>query len=80
MQIERPNKAPLTEADLQHLESLQTLLQKSVADGIVTRDELDAIKVQIFADGKVIIEELDLVREFVREKVAKGELVVDFFG
>lgn len=80
MQIERPNKAPLTAEDLQHLEKLQVLLEKAIVDGVVTRSELDAIKVQIAADGKVMIEELDLVREFIREKSAKGEIVVDFFG
>lgn len=80
MEIERPNQAPLTEEDLQHLEKLQALLEKAIADGIVTRQELDAIKVQIASNGKVMIEELELVRKFMREKVASGELLVDFFG
>ncbi len=80
MEIERPNKAPLTDEDLQHLEKLEDLLKKAVADGIVTRAELDAIKVKIASNGKVMMEELDLVRQFIREKVSKGELVVEFFG
>jgi len=80
MQIERPNKAPLTDEDLQHLEKLQALLEKAIADGIITRDELDTIKVQIASNGKLMIEELDLVRQFIREKVTKGELVINFFS
>lgn len=80
MEIERPNKTPLTKDDLQHLEKLEALLEKAIADHIVTSDELDAIKVQIAANGKVMIEELDLVRKFIREKIASGELLIDFFG
>ena len=80
MEIQRPNKAPLTEDDLQQLEKLQALLEQVIADGVVTRDELNAIKVQIAANGKVMIEELDLVRTFLREKVANGELSINFFG
>lgn len=80
MEIERPNQAPLTAADLEHLKKLEDLLKKSVADGVITSAELDAIKVQIAANGKVMIEELDLVRQFIREKVQRGELVIDFFN
>ncbi len=80
MEIERLNNPPLTEDDLQHLEKLEALLEKAIADGIVTRQELNAIKVQIASNGKVMIEELDLVRKLIREKVANGELVIDFFG
>jgi hypothetical protein len=79
MEIERPNHPALTEADLEHLEKLEALLKQAVADGIVTRPELDAIKVQIFSNGKVMIEELDLVRQFIRDKARKGELRVEYF-
>jgi hypothetical protein len=80
METERPNQPTLSEDDLQQLEKLEALLKKCIADGVLTRAELDAIKVQIAANGKVMIEELDLVRQFIREKVSKGELVIDFFG
>jgi hypothetical protein len=40
---------------------------------------LDAIKVQITADGKVLFEEVELARQFIRAKVKAGECVVDFF-
>lgn len=80
MEIERPKQQPLTEEDLQQLETLEELIRKCAADGIITRDELDAIKVQIAANGKVMVEELDLVRQFIREKLRKGELVIEYFG
>ncbi|GAB4378605.1 MAG: hypothetical protein Kow00121_30940 [Elainellaceae cyanobacterium] len=80
MEIERSNKKVLTEEDLQHLEKLEEILKKAVDDGVLTRDELNAIKVQIAANGKVMIEELDLVRQLIRSKVSKGELTIDFFS
>ncbi len=80
MEINRPNQKALTTEDLQQLEKLEKLLKKAVADGVVTRSELDAIKVQLAADGKVMIEELDLVRQFIQDKVNKNELVVELFG
>ncbi|MFM7426346.1 MAG: hypothetical protein ACKO7W_15355 [Elainella sp.] len=80
MEISRPNQQPLTEADLQHLDKLEAIIKQAVADGVVTRPELDAIKVQIFSNGKVMIEELDLVRELIREKARKGELKIEYFG
>ncbi|HEY9640235.1 MAG TPA: hypothetical protein V6C57_07115 [Coleofasciculaceae cyanobacterium] len=79
MEIERPHQKALTEADLQQLEKLEEILKQSISDGVLTRDELNRIKVQIAANGKVMIEELDLVRQFIRDKVNRGELVVDFF-
>jgi hypothetical protein len=79
MDIERPNHPPLSNEELQQLEKLEKLLKKSVADGVITRAELDAIKVQIAADGKVMVEELDLVRQFIQDKVSRNELVVESF-
>lgn len=80
MEVERPKQQPFTEEDLQQLETLEELIRKYTADGVITRDELDALKVQIAANGKVMVEELDLVRQFIREKVRKGELVIEYFG
>lgn len=79
MKIERPNQPPLSPEDLQQLAKLEILLKRSISDGVVTRAELDAINVQINADGKVMIEELDLVRQFIREKADHEELIIEFF-
>ncbi len=79
MEIERQTQQPLSDEDLQQLETLKDLLKRSVADGVITTTELDAIKVQITADGKVLFEEVELARQFIRAKVKAGECVVDFF-
>ncbi|HEY9688879.1 MAG TPA: hypothetical protein V6D46_02715 [Coleofasciculaceae cyanobacterium] len=46
---------------------------------MITRAELEAIDRQIAADGKVTLEELELVRQFIRDRVEQDELVIDFF-
>jgi hypothetical protein len=79
MEIERQTQQPLSDEDLQQLEMLKDLLKRSVADGVITTTELDAIKVQITADGKVLFEEVELARQFIRAKVKADECVVDFF-
>ena len=79
MEIERQTQQPLSDEDLQQLETLKDLLKRSVADGVITTTELDAIKVQITADGKVLFEEVELAYQFIRAKVKAGECVVDFF-
>ena len=56
MEIERQTQQPLSDEDLQQLETLEDLLKRSVADGVITTTELDAIKLQITADGKVLFE------------------------
>jgi hypothetical protein len=79
MEIERQTQQPLSDEDLQQLETLKDLLKRSVADGVITTTELDAIKVRITADGKVLFEEVELAHQFIRAKVKAGECVVDFF-
>ena len=52
MKIERPNAAPLTKADLSHLETLRSIVENVVADGLITNDERAYIDQVIWADGE----------------------------
>lgn len=78
MEISRPNAQPLTPEDLQDLEKLRKLVEKAIADGVLTQAEIEAIRVQIRSDGKVLFEELALCRELITEKVNSGELVIEW--
>lgn len=78
MQVERYNAKPLTPAEQQELEKLKVVINRAVADGVITPSEVTMIKATIAADGKVLIEELDLVRELIREKIDRGEIVYDW--
>ncbi|MBW4692054.1 MAG: TerB family tellurite resistance protein [Lyngbya sp. HA4199-MV5] len=64
--------------DAKHLEKLRSVIERAIADGKVTAQEMQAIKTIIWSNGKVSPEELDLVRELIHEKVASGELVYDW--
>ncbi|XFA72630.1 hypothetical protein RYO59_000858 [Thermosynechococcaceae cyanobacterium Okahandja] len=75
MERYQPNPTPLTAADKVELERLKAILERAIADGVLTAEEMAQIKRQIRADGKVTFEELELYRQFVQEKVRQGLLV-----
>ena len=64
----------LTPEESQELENLKQVIEKAIADGVLTQDERNEITAAMKADGKVTFEELEMVRQFVCAKVASGEL------
>jgi uncharacterized protein YqhQ len=62
----------------QELEKLHQVIEQAVADGVLTLAERDAITTRITADGKITFEELEMVRRFISDKVATGELKPDY--
>lgn len=64
--------------DAKHLEKLKSTIERAIADGKLTAQEMQTIKAIIWSNGKVSAEELDLVRELIHEKVANGEVVYDW--
>jgi uncharacterized membrane protein YebE (DUF533 family) len=78
MKIERPNAAPLTKADLAHLDTLRAIVEDAVADGLVTNDERDYIDRVIWSDGEATPQELNLVQDLIWSKVQSGDLVLEW--
>ncbi|CCH92028.1 conserved hypothetical protein [Microcystis aeruginosa PCC 9432] len=78
MEISRPNQAELTAEEHQELEKLRAIIEQASADGVITQGEKERITLAMKADGKVTLEELELVRTLISEKVSKGELVLDY--
>jgi uncharacterized membrane protein YebE (DUF533 family) len=74
MKMESPNSKPLSPEELQDLETLRAMLERAIADGYVTADEMDAIKAKMGADGKVLFEEIALCQKLVWDKIQKGEI------
>jgi hypothetical protein len=64
----------LTPEEQQELNKLKQVVDKTMADGVLTQAERDEITAAIRADGKVTFEELEIVRRLVCDKVASGEL------
>ncbi len=78
MEISHPNRAELTPEEQQELEKFRELVERVAADGVLTRAERDQISAAIHADKKVTVEELNLVRTLLREKIESGELTMDY--
>lgn len=79
MKIEHPNAKDPTPEELKELEKLKAIIEQAVADGRLTRYEMDRINATIHADGKVTPEELTLVQELVHQKIQAGELSFDWW-
>ena len=78
MKMERPNAIPPSPEDLKNLEKLKAIVERAIADGKLTRQEMESIQLEIQADGKVTFEELELCRTLIWEKIRNGELEYDF--
>lgn len=78
MEISHPNSRELTVEEQQELEKLRKIIEQATVDGVLTKGERERIAAAMRADGKITCEELTLVQTLVHEKVAKGELVLDY--
>ena len=78
MEISRPNQVELTAEEQQELEKLRAIIEQASLDGVITQGERERIALTMRSDGKVTLEELQLVRTLITEKVSKGELVLDY--
>lgn len=74
MEIKRPGAKLPTPAELQDLEKLKALIERAIADGKLTGDEMAMIRAAMWADRVVSPEELELVRTLISEKIRSGEL------
>ncbi|WP_318655895.1 hypothetical protein [Pseudanabaena yagii] len=78
MLVERPNHKELTSEELQSLQKLHTIIDRAIADGRITKYEMEQIDRSIYADGKVFVEELTMVRQLVKDKIDDGSLAYDW--
>ena len=80
MLVEHPNRGELTPEELESLKQLQTVIDQVISDGKVSKYEMDLISRAISADGKILVEEVELVRLCIREKIRKGLLTYDWYN
>lgn len=80
MEISYPNAQALTDEEQQALEKLKEVIEKVIADGVLTGEERNHILALMMADHKITPQELQLLHTMIREKVACGELDTDFFS
>jgi len=78
MLIERPNHHELTPEELQRLKKLQSIIDRAIADGKISKCEMELINRTIYGDGKVLVEEVAMVRQFIQDKLDSGLLAYDW--
>jgi uncharacterized membrane protein YebE (DUF533 family) len=78
MEISHPHHRELTVEEQQELDKLRKVIEQASSDGVISKAERDRITTVMRTDGKVTYEELDLVRTLIHEKVASGELALDY--
>ena len=80
MKFSRCNNQAPSPAEVQDLEKLQALIERAIADGKLTKDEMESIQAAMRADGKISFEELELCRQLIWEKIQSGELEYDWWN
>jgi uncharacterized membrane protein YebE (DUF533 family) len=78
MEISRPNAKPSSPEELKDLKQLKALIERAVSDGVLSKDEMESIKMAIRADGKITSEELNLCQQLIWRKIYSGELEYDW--
>lgn len=78
MLVEHPNRKELTPNELQSLQKLQAVIARAIADGRISKYEMEVIDRTIHADGKVLVEEVTLVRQLIRDKIDSGLLTQEW--
>ena len=80
MEIKRYNARSLTAEEIQKIQEFKLILQRAIADGVITQAEISNIENLIFSvkeDQELTYEELELVEELVYSKVREGKIIID---
>ena len=78
MLVSRSSAKQPTQEETRLLEKLQVQIERAVADGKISKQEMEDIKRAICADGKVTVEELELYRILVTDRIVAGEVEYEF--
>ncbi len=78
MLVSRSSDKQPTPEETRQLEKLQVQIERAVADGKISKQEMEDIKRSIWADGKVTVEELQLYRILVTDRIVAGDVEYEF--
>jgi uncharacterized tellurite resistance protein B-like protein len=78
MKIERPHAVDLTPDEVAHLDQLRQLIQLALADGRLSKAEMQSIQALMQADQRVTVAELTTVRETIRQVLGDAALEYDW--
>ncbi|MEB3249232.1 MAG: hypothetical protein ACKN9E_00980 [Microcystaceae cyanobacterium] len=81
MQVTRNNQ-PLTPEEQEELGRLKVMVEKAIADGILSKTEEDMIRSAVLSHHgthELYYQELQMCRELITEKVNQGLLVAETY-
>lgn len=78
MKVFYPNHQEPTPEELQELENFRNIIELATADGVLTKGERETIAAAMYANKKVTVKELTIIRTLIQEKVATGEIKLDY--
>ncbi|HAT15079.1 MAG TPA: hypothetical protein DD001_14705 [Microcoleaceae bacterium UBA10368] len=78
MLVSRPNAQEPTPEEIRQLDKLKIRIDRAAADGKISKQEMEDIKIAVLADGKVSFQEMELYRKLVTDKIVTGELEYEF--
>ena len=82
MKVERPNARELTPEENKELERLKGLVERAIADGVISNAEYDNIRntaLEKNPSPELLYQALELYRQLVTEKVKAGVLIAENF-
>jgi uncharacterized membrane protein YebE (DUF533 family) len=78
VKVERPNQRDLTPEEQAHLATLKQMVEAAMADGKISRDEIQDIRAYIHSDHKVTVDELRTINTTIREQLGEAALEYDW--
>ncbi|AFZ08439.1 hypothetical protein Osc7112_4111 [Oscillatoria nigro-viridis PCC 7112] len=78
MLVSRSSDKQPTPEETRQLEKLQVQIERAVADGKISKQEMEDINRAIWADGKVTVEELEMYRMLVTDRIVSGDVEYEF--
>jgi hypothetical protein len=82
MEVSRPNARELTPEELQELEKFKRMIEHAVADGKISKQDIQDLQDVERSTGKqnpeLLHHELELYRTLVTEKLRTGALEYDY--
>ncbi|MBZ8178876.1 hypothetical protein [Oscillatoria salina] len=80
MKIERFNQKDLSPEEKVQLEKLKILMKNATANGKISKDELEYIRIAMWAHKNISLAELKLYRKLILDKIDSGELEMDYWA
>ncbi|MEC4891767.1 MAG: hypothetical protein SAL07_00065 [Oscillatoria sp. PMC 1051.18] len=80
MKIERFNQKDLSPEEKVQLEKLKVLMKNATANGKISKDELEYIRIAMWANKNISFAELKLYRKLILDKIDSGELEMDYWA